>query len=155
MQRLFPRTLNALVDVVAFIEHFAVGQLNPDDTPTVQLIIEEIFTNMVRHGRGASARVASTGSEDLPDFETTSPDEISIRLDRSSDELTIELVDRDSEEFDLRDRKPVDVDAPLEERKPGGLGIHLVKHLVDEIRYHYKDNVSVVTLIKRVAPANA
>jgi len=42
-----------------------------------------------------------------------------------------------------------DVAAPLQDRKIGGLGIYLVRKVMDEVRYKRVGNKNVVTLIKR------
>ena len=46
-----------------------------------------------------------------------------------------------------------DLDASLEDRQVGGLGIHLVKHFMDEYDYSYRDRHNVVTLKKRLVNA--
>lgn len=131
MKRTFERQLDSLHSIVAFIDEFAETGLSQNHIPAVQLVVEEIFTNMVRHN---------------PD----GGDDISLELELSGSKITITLIDSDSPRFDIGAQKPVDISAPLKDRKPGGLGIHLVKHMVDEILYRYKDGESVITLIKRL-----
>jgi len=137
MERSFARSLNSLSNLVAFVDDFSATNVPDEAVPIVQLVIEEIFTNMVRHNSAESA---------------TEDDDITVALDRGSQNLTITLTDLHSDRFDIRDQNAVDVSAPLKDRKPGGLGIHLVRHLVDEIHYHYKNGVSVITLVKRLDP---
>lgn len=43
-----------------------------------------------------------------------------------------------------------DTDKDVEERKIGGLGIHFVKTLMDEVAYLRKDNQNILTLIKNI-----
>ena len=43
-----------------------------------------------------------------------------------------------------------DLEADLEERPAGGLGIHLIKKMMDEITYDYQGNTNIVTLLKRI-----
>lgn len=52
--------------------------------------------------------------------------------------------------FDPTQRKEVDVTLSAEERAIGGLGIHLVKQLMDSIVYHREENKNVLTLMKRL-----
>ncbi len=132
MKQTFPRHINALKDVVRFIDEFALENLSGDVVPVVQLVVEEIFTNMVRHN-------------------ADSPADIELQLSRIDESLTIQITDLESDRFDLREQAAVDVTAPLKDRKPGGLGIHLVKHMVDEIHYRYKGGESIVTLIKKLS----
>jgi serine/threonine-protein kinase RsbW len=99
----------------------------------LDLIVEELFTNLVKYGGNAR-------------------EEIRIALDREPGRLVIVLQDFDSERFDLTQTKPVDIDAPLRERRPGGLGIHLVKRMADDVRYDYANRVSTITVIKRIKP---
>ena len=60
------------------------------------------------------------------------------------------LTDFDTEPFDITQTNEVDVNKRIEERKPGGLGLHLTKRMVDKIDYDYKDRKSKITLIKNL-----
>ncbi len=50
--------------------------------------------------------------------------------------------------FDPTKKEDVDISLPVEERRIGGLGIHLVRQLMDKINYERKDGRNVLTLIK-------
>jgi sigma-B regulation protein RsbU (phosphoserine phosphatase) len=43
----------------------------------------------------------------------------------------------------------VDITLPAEKRKLGGLGIHLVRQIMDEIHYRREEGRNVLTLLKR------
>lgn len=112
------------------------------DPPTVlpmRLAVEELFTNMVRHN--ASSR-----------------SEITISLDRTGDNVVAVLTDLDvAEPFDPTKYREVDTTVSLDDREAGGLGIHLVKRMVDEIHYHYSaiDRQSQITLVKSIHSGHA
>ena len=111
----------------------AVDQLDLDAGSSfiLNMAVEELFTNMVKYnGNGA--------------------DDILIGVDREADWMTIRLVDFDSEPFDLSEAGEVDTSAPLHARKPGGLGIHLVKRFMDEVMYEYKERKTTIRLGKRL-----
>ncbi len=132
MRQRFRRSFDALERVFAFTARFFVEErIDSRHRFDVDLAIEEIFTNMVKfHPRGSG--------------------EISIGLERAGDELQITLRDFDVDSFDVSRAGGVDVSLPLEERRPGGLGLHLTRKVMDEIRYEYRDRCSTVTLIKRL-----
>jgi len=52
--------------------------------------------------------------------------------------------------FDPTQQRDADTTLSLEERQIGGLGIHLVRQLMDEIYYRREDNKNVLTLIKHI-----
>ncbi len=52
--------------------------------------------------------------------------------------------------FDPTQQREADTTLSLEERQIGGLGIHLVRQLMDEIYYRREDNKNVLTLIKHI-----
>ena len=97
----------------------------------MHFVVEELFTNLVKYSRG--------GTRD-----------IDLGLRREGSRLAISLTDFDVEPFDIRNAPDVDVELPIEARKPGGLGIHLVKRMVDDIGYEYVDGRSTTTLVKEL-----
>ncbi len=48
--------------------------------------------------------------------------------------------------FDPLQRPDVNLDVSLEERKIGGLGIHLIKKIMNEVHYEYTDGKNVLTM---------
>ena len=63
----------------------------------------------------------------------------------------LDLADPDSDPFDLEaDAPKVDPDLPLGQRKPGGLGVHLIKKLMDRIECRYGGRTATFTLFKRL-----
>jgi len=50
--------------------------------------------------------------------------------------------------FDPTRKPEVDINASLEDRPVGGLGIHLVRQLMDSVSYRREDGKNILTLIK-------
>ena len=132
MERDFRREIAALDDVFRSVDRFLADQAVDERTAlATKLVVEELFTNLVRHDVGGLDRVA-------------------MCLERDGDRLIIRLRDFDVDRFDLSEAEPVDVHVPLARRKVGGLGLHLVRNLVDELRYDYQDRTLSVTAIKNL-----
>jgi serine/threonine-protein kinase RsbW len=132
MERGFARTLEALGGVFDFISEFAArNSLHDSITFRLNLAVEELFVNMVKYNPGSRS-------------------DILIGMTRSDDRLVISLTDYDGEPFDITKAAEYDTDRPLTERPVGGLGIHLVRHIIDEISYEYKDRQSRIVLIKNL-----
>jgi sigma-B regulation protein RsbU (phosphoserine phosphatase) len=53
-------------------------------------------------------------------------------------------------EFDPTAQKEADTTLPAEEREIGGLGIHIVRHLMDEITYRRQDGQNILILAKQL-----
>lgn len=134
MERHFNRNIDELTVIVPFLEEAGDAlKLDAAAMFVVNMVVEELFTNMVKYnGNGA--------------------DDILIGVDRDGDRMEICLIDYDSEPFDYSEAGNVDTTASLHERKPGGLGIHLVKRFMDEVMYEYKDRKTSIRLAKRLAP---
>lgn len=129
MERTLPRTIEALEDLFDLVRQFFVQEgIDPSNKWIVELALEELFTNTVKHNpRGGG--------------------DILVRLNRKDDRLILDLSDFDSEFFDVTKAKLPDIQAPLEERQPGGLGLYLVKQLVDDLKYEYQGRTSKITVI--------
>ena len=72
------------------------------------------------------------------------------QLKKNEDDLIIHLTDFDVDPFDINKIAEVDTKQSLEERRVGGLGIHLVKQMMDKNEYEYKDRQSKIILIKHL-----
>jgi sigma-B regulation protein RsbU (phosphoserine phosphatase) len=73
--------------------------------------------------------------------------EIQVNLDLFGDRLTVEIVD-DGKPFNPLTLDDPDTTLGIDEREIGGLGIHLVKNMMDDIVYTRRSDSNSVTLIK-------
>lgn len=70
---------------------------------------------------------------------------IELTAQRSGNEVTFTLTDN-GEPFDPTTIKPIDTSLSIEERPIGGLGIHLIKQMMDQVSYRYSDNKNILTM---------
>lgn len=132
MERTFTRKIESLSEIFVFLKGAAQSySLDERVTYSVNMAVEELFTNMIKYDAG--------GTEG-----------ISVELEKRDGSIVVRLVDYDSEPFDMTELDDVDISAPLSERKPGGLGIHLVKCLMDEVRYEYSNRTTRIRLVKNL-----
>lgn len=125
----FPRNVDELENIVAFThDFFDAEDIDPSLRYIVDLCVEELFVNMVSYNK-----------------ETT--EDILIEMKPHVHGIEVSLTDFDVDRFDPRDVPPVDVDAPLELRSAGGLGLYLVLKMADAIHYEYRDRSSKITFI--------
>ena len=97
----------------------------------VNLVLEELGLNIMSYGY----------DEGLHEFEIT--------LTSEADVLRIEVTD-DGRPFDpLNEAPEPDLDASVDDRQVGGLGIHLVRTMVDEMSYRREQDKNHLTLVAR------
>ena len=119
-RRGFAREIASLGEIFQFLEDFSDGHgIDGQTALRINLVVEELFTNMVRHNRGGG-------------------EEIVIGVEQRDGRLLLELVDTNVEPFDPNTVAAVPVTAEIDDRRPGGLGIHLVRSLVDDLQYDYQ-----------------
>jgi anti-sigma regulatory factor (Ser/Thr protein kinase) len=132
VEKVFQRRLGELEKVFHFIEHrLASEKIDGKAAFAVKFVVEELFTNMVKYGKGSQG-------------------DIIIGITRSGGACTVTLVDNDVDEFDITQARDVDISQSLEERTPGGLGIYLINKIVDSIDYRYANRQSTITFTKRL-----
>ena len=78
---------------------------------------------------------------------------IEIRLGRDGDVITIEVEDDGKAVRPAAARSAPDTDAALEDREPGGLGIHFVRTLMDTVEYRRAAGRNRLTMTKHVPPS--
>ena len=133
MEKYFARRLESLTEISAFLADCTTSlDLGGAASFSVNMAVEELFTNMVKYnGQGDG--------------------DILVGVDRETDGVRVELVDSDSEPFDITANGDVDITADLKDRTPGGLGLHLVRQFMDEISYDYRNGRTQIRLFKRIA----
>ena len=134
VRRGFAREIASLEEIFEFLAEFVNGQEVDERTVfCINLVVEELFTNMVRHNVGGG-------------------DEIVLGVDRVDGQLRLELVDSEVEPFDLEAVDAVPVTAEINDRRPGGLGIHLVRSMVDDLQYDYRtgDRQMRISVVKKL-----
>ena len=107
----------------------------------VNLVVEELVTNIMNHSPALQTPAGSGPREDLH--------EIEVMLTSESDALTISVTDNGQPFDPLNDAPPPDLTAPLEDRPVGGLGLHLVRAMMDELHYRREQGKNHLTLTKR------
>lgn len=98
----------------------------------LNLSLDELITNTISYG-----------------YRDTDEHEIRITLTEPDGSLVVVLED-DGMEFDPFTAAPEpDLEAGVEERPIGGLGVYLVKTLMDEVAYERLDGRNRITLVQR------
>jgi len=98
----------------------------------INLALDELFSNIICYG-----------------FTDNSEHIIRMTMTLENDELLISIED-DGIRFNPIDFEIPDMPHSIEECKIGGLGIHIVRKLVDDISYQRCDDKNVLTLKKNV-----
>ena len=108
----------------------------PKDVPALQLALEEAVTNVINHG-----------------YADGQPHTFTVELAAADRRVTVILTD-DAPAYNPLARAEVDIKLPLEQRPIGGLGVHLVKKLMDSARYERRDGRNILTFMRTLGPAN-
>ncbi|MFQ5643451.1 MAG: ATP-binding protein, partial [Thiogranum sp.] len=124
--------LQASDAVIAWFETFAdTHALDDPVRRKVKLVLDELLANVMAYG--------------WPDSPVGAI-EVGLKLRRG--DLVITLSD-DGVPFNPLQASRPDVQRALSERKPGGLGIHLTRELMDELSYRRSADRNIVTLRTR------
>ncbi len=129
----FSAKFEFLDEIREFVGDIArAGGFGDKDVYNIQLAADEAASNIIEHA-----------------YEGVSDGVLELSCGVKANTITIILVDH-GESFDPSEIPMPDLKADLSERKIGGLGIFLMRKLMDEVRYEVKPNRrNVLTMIKR------
>lgn len=131
-ERRFHRDLASLQAMHQFVTEFLTARSVPlSNAFPLELILEELFTNVLKYRKGGD-------------------DSVAVRLGLEADRLILSFVEFHVDPFDITQIPDPDLTAPAHERRAGGMGIHLIKRLADRVSYEHQDGVSVTTITKGV-----
>ena len=125
--------MDSLAQAVGFVQALCERQgVAPADALRLTLIVEELFTNTIVHGHGGDRE---------------SPVRIAVAI--GSTQMAMRYEDN-APAFDplryLREAHP-DLDAQVDERRVGGLGLLLVAQMVEQFDYARVDGFNCLSLV--------
>ena len=114
-------------------EFWGAAGLSPESQFPFELALEEVFMNVVMHG---------STPEHVPTVE--------VSLAREGEDVVLSFADT-GPPFDPLEAPNPDVEAAIEDRPIGGLGIYLLREMMDEFTYARLHGRNCLTLRKRVS----
>jgi len=131
IERVFPATVDAVPDIIALIagEAGAWG-LHPRRLMQLELAVEEAVVNICLY------------AYEVP------PGELLVRIEPAEPRFVVELID-EGVPFDPLAEAAPDMHAGVEDRAIGGLGIFLVRRVMDEVAYLREGSRNVLKLVIR------
>jgi serine/threonine-protein kinase RsbW len=128
----FPGRFESLPKVGEFVRKAAISAgLNDKAVYAVQLAVDEACSNIIDHAYGGEGK-----------------GEMICSVITSKDGLTIILRDR-GKPFNPQDISDPEINVPLDRLKPRGVGIYLMRKMMDEVYYEYSPNGgNILTMVK-------
>ncbi|ODS63246.1 MULTISPECIES: ATP-binding protein [unclassified Arenimonas] len=127
-----PQEEGQLGDLVAAIDGVLAREGVPGPVAhDVQLVAEEVVCNALEHGR-----VEGRGHE------------ISVGIGIEDGLITLEFRD-DCIAYNPLERPDPDLDADIAERPIGGLGVHLIRELAEEVSYRREEPHNILRVVLR------
>ena len=128
----FTCSLKNLEEISDYVTDYAKqAGLNETQVYAVQLAVDEASTNIIEHGYGQEC-----------------PSRIDITCDVQEDGLKVVIYD-DAEPFNPETVSEPEINVPLDEIKPRGLGIFLMRQMMDEVNYQSSsDTGNTLTMVK-------
>lgn len=119
----------------SYIGDFAAGcmkefGLDAHKTFQVQMAVDEACTNIIKYGNHNFNHILK----------------LDIICKRKNKKIFVTIEDNGIN-FNLLKVAPLDLNATLEDRKVGGLGIHFIRTLMDKIEYERKSRKNVLTMV--------
>ena len=123
--------LNEITSAVEQFEAFAMeNKVSLNVIQKLNIVFDELLNNVISYA-----------------YKDEKEHIISINAGLRGERLVVTISD-DGEPFNPFGKNPPDTMLSLEERSVGGLGIHLVKNLMDEYDYKRNVNKNIITLVK-------
>ena len=122
-------TLTSLPPLTMAVNRFLDQHTIPSEAIfRVNLAIEEIVTNIIKYG-----------------YDDTAPHTISVNLTLFPDTIRLQLKD-EGHPFDPLQTPEPEIHVPMDQRKLGGLGLHLVRETVSRIAYRRKNGANLLEM---------
>ena len=128
-----PNDIETIPQLNEFIDGFCEQRdIDNDITMSLNLAIEEAVVNVMNYAY-------PEGTVGYVDIEA-----------EADDDFVTFVISDTGKPFDPTQKDEVNTELSAEDRPIGGLGIHLVRRMMDEISYRYADHRNILTLRKKI-----
>ena len=131
VEKTFAASMDTIPDIVGFVSETASAMgVHPKRVMHLELAVEEAAVNICSY------------AYEIP------PGEVTIRISRETEVVRIELIDV-GVPFDPLAADAPDIKSELENREVGGLGIFLIRRVLDEVHYSRSGDRNILSLAVR------
>jgi len=128
----FPTTFDILDDIRTFVgDQARKAGFNAKDIYSIQLATDEAASNVIEHA-----------------YERKLDGRFDVSCEFRMESFIVILLDH-GKAFDPSQVEEPNLKADLSDRKIGGLGIYLMRKLMDEVRYESTQAGNLLTMVKR------
>ncbi|TYP93396.1 serine/threonine-protein kinase RsbW [Fodinibius salinus] len=112
-------------------EHASAIGFNEQEIANIRLAVDEAYTNIIKHA-----------------YHSDNHKTVDIEIGYDDCEFWISLIDTGNA-FDPSNYSKPDVRQKIRQKKRGGVGVYLIKKLMDNVEYHTDGSVNTIRMIKK------
>lgn len=121
-----------LAEVRDFVaSHASEFGFDKQDISDIRLAVDEAFTNIIKHA-----------------YQNDEKQSVKIALGHNGKTFWISLFDS-GQSFSLKDYKKPNVQEKIKQKKRGGVGVYLIKKLMDDVEYRHEGSQNEIRMIKK------
>lgn len=121
-----------LAEVRNFVaKHAAEFGFKKQDVADIRLAVDEAYTNIIKHA-----------------YKNDEKKSVDIELGYNSSKFWISLLDT-GDAFDPSNYSRPDVRQKIKQKKRGGVGVYLIRKLMDDVEYHTEGSVNEIRMTKK------
>lgn len=127
-----PAATEKLADVRKFVfEHAENEGFSTEQIEDIRLAVDEAFTNIIKHA-----------------YKYDSNQEVLVNLKFDDEKIVVKLTDYGSS-FDITKYKRPNLKEKIKQKKRGGMGVHLIKTLMDDVTYSRENKKNEIRMSKK------
>lgn len=120
-----------LAEVRNFVaKHASEFGFKKQEVADIRLAVDEAYTNIIKHA-----------------YKNDEQKSVDIKLGYNDDTFWISLLDT-GDAFDPKNYSKPDVRQKIKEKKRGGVGVYLIRRLMDDVEYHTRGSENEIRMTK-------
>ncbi|HYW34361.1 MAG TPA: ATP-binding protein [Balneolaceae bacterium] len=129
-------TVRASTDYLADVRDFVAKQaasfgFGKEEISDIRLAVDEAFTNIIKHA-----------------YQNDEKQSVKISLGKNGDAFWISLLDT-GRSFSLQNYEEPDVKERVRQKKRGGVGVYLIRKLMDDVSYRHEGTKNEIRMVKK------